>query len=169
MEFDATGVNAGASPYVTLDIYVEFPWYQSTQARVYGYAGNGTAEVADATKTGVLLGTVGNFTNSSGGTAWRRIVLDRNALSSIMGQSSVVGIVIASDAGTLTLSGGLNNAGSLLTVTGAGNTTETGIISNTGGLTVTNIMGTPKAIATSTLGVSERLRTRTSLPQFATR
>src|SRR5262249_5709222 len=78
-------------------IYVEFPWFQSTTARVYGYAGNGTAEVADATQTGLLLGTIGNFTNSSGGTAWRRVVLNRNLLTAIMGQSSVVGIVIAAD------------------------------------------------------------------------
>jgi hypothetical protein len=100
LEFDTTGVNFSTSPYVTLDLYVEYPWYQSTQARVFGYAGNGKAELADATETGVLVGTIANLTNGSGGTAWRRVTLDRNALSSILGQSKYVGIVITADTPT---------------------------------------------------------------------
>ena len=36
----------------------------------------------------------------TGGTAWRRVTLDRNALSAILGQSNVVGIVITADAPT---------------------------------------------------------------------
>src|SRR5262249_32668851 len=41
-----------------------------------------------------------NITNSSGGTAWRRITLNRNALSAILNQSNVVGIVITADTPT---------------------------------------------------------------------
>jgi hypothetical protein len=100
MEFDTTGINTSNSPYVTLDLYVEFPWFQSTQARVYAYPGNGTAEVADATRTAVQLGTIANLTNSSGGTAWRRITLDRTVIQSILNQSSVVGILITADSPT---------------------------------------------------------------------
>lgn len=100
IEFDTLGVDLAASPTVTLDVYVEFPWYLSTTARVYGYAGDGAAALADAAQTGTLLGTLGNLSGSSVATGWRRVTLDRAALAGLMAQGRYVGIVLDADAPT---------------------------------------------------------------------
>jgi hypothetical protein len=100
LEFDTNGINLAAAPVVTLDVYTEFPWWESTTARVYGYAGNGTAALADAYETGTLLGTLNNIAGANIATAWRRITLDRTALEGLMAQGPYVGIVIAADANT---------------------------------------------------------------------
>jgi hypothetical protein len=100
IEFDTLGIDLAASPIVTLDIYVEFPWYQSTTAKVYGYAGDGTAALADAAQTGALLGTLGDLSGYSIATGWRRVTLDRAALANLMTQGRYVGIVLDADAPT---------------------------------------------------------------------
>jgi hypothetical protein len=94
IEFDTAGINLAASPVVTLDLYTEFPWFQSTQARVYGYAGDGTATLSDVSQPLTLIGTLTGLTTA---TAWKRLALDRNAIQSLMAQSRYVGIVIAAD------------------------------------------------------------------------
>src|SRR5262249_2988753 len=96
LEFNTAGIDLAASPAVTLDLYTEFPWYQSANLRVYGYAGDGTAALADATQTGTLLGQFSVLT----GTAWRRVALNRTALQGLMSQSSYVGLVLVADANT---------------------------------------------------------------------
>lgn len=69
-------------------------------------------------------------------------VASDGALRNISGTNSYSGAItfgsastISSDAGTLTLSGNLNNGGFLFTETGAGNVTITSVISGSGGLT----------------------------------
>lgn len=93
-----SGFDPATSPVVTLDVYTEFPWFQSSTATVYGYAGDGTATTADALRNDYLLGTLSGITTA---TAWRRITLDRAALTSILaGGNSTVGIVIDASANT---------------------------------------------------------------------
>ena len=84
---------------------------------------------------GITIGTEALTLNGSG-------VASNGALRNISGTNSYAGVItfgsastIASDSGTLTITGNINNGGFLFTETGAGNVTITSIISGTGGLT----------------------------------
>lgn len=121
-----TTVSAG-----TLDIW---------NAAGLGTTAGGTTVSNGATlqfQNGITIGAEPLTLNGSGNSA-------AGALRNFAGSNSVSGAItlgsastINSDAGTLTLTGGIVNGGFIPTFGGAGNISETGVVSGTGGLTKT--------------------------------
>lgn len=109
-------------------------------ATALGATGGGTTVNNGAAlqiQNNIAVGNEGLTLNGSG-------ISNDGALRNISGNNSWSGdltlgsaSMIASDSGTLTLSGAIDNGGFLLTVTGAGGVTTSGVISGTGGLTKT--------------------------------
>lgn len=107
-------------------------------ASALGTTGTGTTVASGAAlqiQGGIAVGNESLTLNGAG-------VTSDGALRNISGTNSYAGAItfgsasnIASDSGTLTLSGNINNGGFLFTGSGAGNVTITSVISGTGGLT----------------------------------
>lgn len=109
-------------------------------ASALGSTASGTSVTSGAAleiQGGIAVGTEALALNGSG-------ISNGGAFRNVSGSNSFAGVItfgsastISSDAGTLTLSGNLNNGGFLFTESGAGNVTITSVISGTGGLTKT--------------------------------
>lgn len=88
MEFDVRSLPAQQFSSITLTYY-QNAWTSSTPyVLVYGYAGNGSVTLADATSPSVLLGSDTTGT----GTGWRTITLDPGAVLSLTGQTGYLGL-----------------------------------------------------------------------------
>jgi hypothetical protein len=93
LEFSVSSVNAAAVGSVTFDFrqtsYTFGPGYETGSVEIYGYAGNGSASLADATSAGaVFLGVY----DPKDDTGPHSVALDRTAMLSLVGSGSYVGL-----------------------------------------------------------------------------
>jgi hypothetical protein len=93
LEFNVSSVNAAAVGSVTFDFrqtsYTFGPGYSTGSVEIYGYAGNGSASLADATSAGaVFLGVY----DPKDDTGPHSVTLDRTAMLSLVGAGNYVGL-----------------------------------------------------------------------------
>jgi fibronectin-binding autotransporter adhesin len=142
----ATVINAGA--------------IEITNAQALGSVSHPTSGVTVASGGALQMAggisTTGAYALTLNGTGLASESTPTGALESLSGANTYTGAItlasnasIGADSGsTLTLPGGVTNAGYLLTVTGGGNTTLNGVVSGSGGLT-TSGTGTTTLSASS--------------------
>src|SRR5438067_2412974 len=88
MEFDARSLPNTSMASVTFTFYVNGYTYSIPYVLIYGYAGDGAVTLADATSSGVILGSYDPRT----GLGWHTVTLDPAAIMSVAGSTGYIGL-----------------------------------------------------------------------------